>query len=285
MRRIHGAPPIHGKAARGSPGADLNGDWIASSAWSRPPRCLDDPRVPIFNQNRHLQRSRSGQPPFLGADVDMPAAQAPDRIAAPDHTRAQRVNRAQARPISYHGVPPHVPADPGPDTVDQDAFRDTYNAVNERRCPYEKSILTGNCACSRAKRFCIAEREGVHCTADDAQARCLELLEHLRTQARFALRTTDGGSALPHAKAMRIQVGGLRGVRAALDQARPTDQASGQPIDDVDGLLQTAIARFGGLAELPFGQIIQQIAAYRGRQSFRERRNARKQHRDDDEPA
>jgi hypothetical protein len=166
--------------------------------------------------------------------------------------------------------------------LDQDAFRDTYNAVNERRCPYEKSVLTDNCGCARAERFCIAEREGVHCTADAAQARCLGFLEQLRGQARFALRTTDAHASLPHAKAMRIQVGGLRGVHAAL----APDAGIPARIDDVDGLLRTAIARFGGLANLPYPQIIQQIAAYKGRQSFRERRRARKPTEPgDDEPA
>lgn len=168
--------------------------------------------------------------------------------------------------------------------MDQDAFRDTYNAVNERRCPYEKSILTGNCACARAKRFCIAEREGVRCATDDAQARCLAFLEHLRLQARFALRTTEGQAALPHAKAMRVQVGGLRGVRAALAGDDTVEPSS--PVEDVDGLLHAAVDRFGALDALPYGQIIQQIAAYKGRQSFRERRRQRKQSDDpDDEPA
>ncbi len=165
--------------------------------------------------------------------------------------------------------------------MDQDAFRDTYKAVNERRCPYEKAVLTGNCGCTQAKRFCIAEREGLCCGADAAQARCLEYLEHLRTLARFALKTNDSHSALPHAKAMRIQVGGLRGVQAAL--ALETDDR--RPIEDVDALLRAAIERFGSLADLPYQGIIQQIAAYKGRQSFRERRRARKQRREDDEPA
>jgi hypothetical protein len=165
--------------------------------------------------------------------------------------------------------------------LDQDAFRDTYNAVNERRCAYEKSILSGNCACAQAKRFCIAEREGVRCDADEAQARCLDYLERLRTHARFALKTTDGRSALPHAKAMRVQVGGLRGVLAALEP----EAAEPQRIDDVDALLRKAVAQFGGLDALPYQQIIQQIAAYRGRPSFRERRRARRRQQDDDEPA
>jgi hypothetical protein len=166
--------------------------------------------------------------------------------------------------------------------LDQDAFRETYAAVNERRCPFEKAILTNNCGCALAKRFCIAEREGVRCATDAGQARCLEFLEQLRLQARFALRTTDGGAALPHAKAMRIQVGGLRGVRAALADHAPEDAGKDAPVEDVDGLLREAVARFGSLGDLPFGQIILQVAAYRGRPSFRERRRARKAQADDD---
>lgn len=168
--------------------------------------------------------------------------------------------------------------------MDQDAFRDTYNAVNERRCPYEKSILTGNCSCAKARRFCIAEREGVRCAADDAQARCLELLEHLRSTARFALRTTDGRSALPHAKAMRIQVGGLRGLRALIGEGAEPDAQDRQHVEDVDGLLRAAIARYGGLDRLPFGQIIQHIASYKGRPSFRERRRQRDRAGEDEKP-
>jgi len=145
--------------------------------------------------------------------------------------------------------------------MDNETFRQTYRAINERFCPYEKSILTNNCRCSRAHRFCIAEREGVHCGSDPAQARCLELLDTLRRQARFALKSTDDRAALPHAKAMRIQVGGLRGLHAAL---APDDPVPAK-IDDINALIETAIARFGDLASLPFQPIIQQIAAYKGR--------------------
>lgn len=152
--------------------------------------------------------------------------------------------------------------------MDNQVFRETYGDINERICPFEKGILTNQCACSRADRFCIAEREGVQCQADAPQARCIALLELLRGQARFALRTTDGKAALPHAKTMRVQVGGLRGITAAL--APETEVPS--TISDIDGLIEAAIARFGSLDALPFQTIVQQITAYRGRRPFRERR-------------
>jgi hypothetical protein len=47
--------------------------------------------------------------------------------------------------------------------MDQDAFRQTYQDINERFCAFEKAILTLQCQCSEAHKFCIAEREGVHC--------------------------------------------------------------------------------------------------------------------------
>ncbi|AFL72784.1 hypothetical protein [Thiocystis violascens] len=151
--------------------------------------------------------------------------------------------------------------------MDSDAFRSTYRAINERFCPYEKAILTNQCACSLANKFCLAEREGVQCGSDPAQARCLELLERLRQQARFALKSTATSGALPHAKAMRIQVGGLRGIQAALTPEEPAPMF----IEDIRATVEKAIARFGALDRLPFPLIMQQIAAYRGRPRSRSR--------------
>ena len=146
--------------------------------------------------------------------------------------------------------------------MDQDAFRRTYREVNERICVYEKSLLSRKCNCSKAKRLCIAEREGVHCTTDEAQAQCQEFLEQLRQRARFALKSNDERAVLPHGQAMRLQIGGLRGLYVALhENATIPDN-----IDDVYGLIGKAKATFDGLDNLPYQKLIQQVAAYEGRQ-------------------
>lgn len=154
--------------------------------------------------------------------------------------------------------------------MDQDAFRKTYRDVNERFCAFEKSVLTNQCRCSKAEKFCIAEREGVHCGSDVGQAQCLELLDLLREQARFALKTstTPEKRLLPHGKAIRIQVGGMRGLAQALNPAKELPEV----IEDVYGLICQARERFGDLHALPFPRIMQQIAAYRGRTRSRRRR-------------
>lgn len=151
--------------------------------------------------------------------------------------------------------------------MDQDAFRQTYREVNEVFCAFEKSVLTNECGCRCAERFCIAEREGVHCRCEAGQARCLTWLDLLREQARFALRTEDERRVLPHGKAIRLQVGGLRGLGRLLDNGE-------QPavIEDVDGLLHAAESRFGSLAALPFSEIMRDVAAYQIRRRSRRRR-------------
>ena len=152
--------------------------------------------------------------------------------------------------------------------MDNEIFRKTYREVNERFCPYEKSILTNQCRCSRAKRFCIAEREGVNCLSDRAQKQCLDLLDLLRHQSRFALKATDERTVLPHGKAMRVQMGGLRGIHKAMHP----EQQIPRPIPDVFGLIEAARERFERLDALPFQEIVQQVAAYQGRPRSSRRR-------------
>ena len=151
--------------------------------------------------------------------------------------------------------------------MDQDAFRKTYREVNEVYCAFEKSVLTNECRCRCAERFCIAEREGVHCRSEPGQARCLRWLELLRDQARFALRTEEDRRMLPHGKAIRLQVGGMRGLKSVLDGR----EAENAVIEDVDGLLAEAEARFGVLEKLPFSAIMRAVAAYQVRKRSRRR--------------
>lgn len=150
--------------------------------------------------------------------------------------------------------------------MDEKAYVSTYREINTRFCAFEKGILTNQCRCSQSGRFFLAEREGVHCKNDQAQTQCLELLEILREQSRFALRTTRDQGVLPHAQAIRIQIGGLKGIQLALSIAEPDEN-----ISDVYELINQAKQEFDGLDNLPFPLLMQQISAYKGRQRVRKK--------------
>ncbi|MBF0255300.1 MAG: hypothetical protein HQL47_02335 [Gammaproteobacteria bacterium] len=143
--------------------------------------------------------------------------------------------------------------------MDQDAFRKTYQEVNECFCVYEKAILLNRCHCALADRFCIAEREGVECQTAPAQEQCFEFLETLRENARFALKARSELYPLPHGKAMRLQMGGLRG----LHRLRYPSEQTPVLIANVHDLLSGLVADYGSIEALPYNRIIQQVAEYR----------------------
>jgi len=135
---------------------------------------------------------------------------------------------------------------------------------------FERAVLTRQCGCAQAERFCIAEREGVSCRSAEGHARCDEFVDIVREKARFALKAAvdEHGRVLPYGKAMRVQVGGLRGLQHVLES---TDGDADAAVEDVDGLIRRAIAAYGSLAALPFSRIMPYIAAYKGRKRARRR--------------
>lgn len=156
--------------------------------------------------------------------------------------------------------------------VEEDEFRDAYRAVNARRCVFEKSVLARQCDCHHARRFWLADREGVGCGSAEAGRRCEVLLEALRRKARFALRQSAAISGpLPHAKEVKVQSGGLRGLRALIQPERE----AATPVEDVAALTSALERRFGDIERLPYDRVMPHVVHYRGR------RAARRKHREE----
>ncbi|MCB1736785.1 MAG: hypothetical protein KDI42_01540 [Gammaproteobacteria bacterium] len=148
--------------------------------------------------------------------------------------------------------------------MDETEYRQTYRAINDLPCVFQKAILTRTCACSRAHRFCLAEREGVACTSPAARDRCADFLHMLRENARFAMGVAAIGGAMAHGKEMKLQCGGLRGLQHAVSGVEGS-------VEDVSGLLDQGLARHGVMADLPFAEIVQGVAEFKNRRRSRHR--------------
>ena len=151
--------------------------------------------------------------------------------------------------------------------MDEDAYRQTYEEVNPNYCVFEKGILTSQARCHFCQKMLIAEREAANCSDKAAQNTCAQFLEVLRKQARFSLKLRDTQQSLGHAKAIKVQIGGLRGLYKAIypDQDIPV------PILEIADLIELALQKYGTLDALPFNIIIPQISAYEGRKRRRKR--------------
>ena len=147
--------------------------------------------------------------------------------------------------------------------MEEDEFRSTYHAVNQRRCVFEKTIISRRADCEFARRFCIAEREGVACAHGDAHDRCQALLDSMRRNALFALRLTQLADQLPHGKEIKVQAGGLMGLHQLLADDPP------ESIDDINGLVERAAERFGAIQSLPYDEIVRYIVHFEPRRRGR----------------
>ncbi len=144
--------------------------------------------------------------------------------------------------------------------VEEDQYRSTYKQLNERRCVFEKAVLSRRCGCTCSTRFYLADREGIACDSGKANARCEKLLLLLRENAKFALKLTSLEGELPHAKEIKVQTGGLLGLQRVL---RP-DLTTGSVVD-IAGLTTLGERTYGALDDFPFREIVKSIVSFEGR--------------------
>lgn len=145
--------------------------------------------------------------------------------------------------------------------MDEHEFQQARKTLDQCPCPFEKAILSSRCACANSRRLNIAEREAATCLSSAAQMRCVALLEQLYQNAQFALKLPHLESPLPHAKAMKVQCGGLLGLQATLySNCTETSQ-----VKNIDALVIEAQRQFGELTQLPYQEIVKFINHYQVR--------------------
>lgn len=145
--------------------------------------------------------------------------------------------------------------------MEENEYKETYNAVNERRCVFEKTINSRRANCSKSVRFHLADREGISCKSAAGNALCTLLLQLMRSNARFALHVTSTPGPLPHAKEIRVQTGGLLGLQGLMQPGECKQDC----ITDIITTVDSALQRYDRLENLPFDIIIQDILRYEGR--------------------
>jgi len=144
--------------------------------------------------------------------------------------------------------------------MDEAAFRNARGVINRLPCVFERVLAGRHAVCALAASHAVAEREAVACTAPLARAECGRLAGLLRAKSAFALGLSGTQRLLPHAQLMRIECGGLDGLRQVLDP--------GAPAVDVHHLICLARERHGDLERLPFSEVVKGVAAWRGRRRW-----------------
>ncbi|MDH5388320.1 MAG: hypothetical protein OEY06_07715 [Gammaproteobacteria bacterium] len=144
--------------------------------------------------------------------------------------------------------------------MEEDEYKATYQEIAENRCVFEKALTNNQCKCRFSKHFWLADREGYSCQSQEIAANCRNLLTKLREKSKFLLKLHEVGEQLPHNMEIRVQVGGLRGLRSVL----ATDEKDSL-ISDIRALIEQAEKQYDNMDALPYSEIVQSIASFKTR--------------------
>lgn len=134
-------------------------------------------------------------------------------------------------------------------------------AINRLPCVFERALLAQCAVCELARRESIGEQEMIACSAPVARSACGTLHGLLREKSAFALGVKETRRVLPHAMVMKVQCGGLAGLKQAI---MPDAHAP-----DVHRLVRAAVEQNGSLDVLPFSEIVKGVAAFQLRKRRR----------------
>ena len=144
--------------------------------------------------------------------------------------------------------------------MDESAFRAVRGAANPQPCVFEKALQARCAECELAVRHAVAEREAVACASPVARTNCATLLALLRERSAFPLKLAPDAAA-PHAVTLKVQCGGLAGLRRVVDSGGT----------DVHQLVSAAREQHGSLVDIPWPDIVAAVQAWQGRRRQAER--------------
>lgn len=149
--------------------------------------------------------------------------------------------------------------------MDEDKYRETYRTVNPLQCPFEKTLNSRRCQCSKMEKIHLADRECVGCLNKEAWQNCRDFLELLRSNAKFALKLTEAEDPLPHGKEIKVQNGSIIGLDKLFNPEN-TDKPN------IYRLLNHALAKYNKFENLPLDQLMQSIVNFKARETRKDKK-------------
>lgn len=149
--------------------------------------------------------------------------------------------------------------------MDEDKYRETYRTVIPLQCPFEKTLNSRRCQCSKMKRVHLADRECVSCQGKTDWQNCLDFMQLLRINAKFALKLTEVDGPLPHGKEIKVQNGSIIGLQKLFDP-----EYEGKP--DIYLLLNQALEKYNQFENLPLDQLMQSIVNFKARETRKDKK-------------
>ena len=131
--------------------------------------------------------------------------------------------------------------------------------MGESICPFSATLVTEDFGCRNAAGIVRRGGAEIACTSDTAHARCRKLFQRLKAAALPAFGVADDLLQMPHSVHVKIQYGGLLGLRRITSPAEEQRSA----VRDIDQMVSSAAGRFSSLDDIPYSELLDDMTGYR----------------------
>lgn len=120
------------------------------------------------------------------------------------------------------------------------------------KCPFQSLIITKEFACRLGQEVTARNTPEIHCSSGSALAICLRVNERFKDVGLPAFGMEDDLTSTPHNVYLKIQQGGLRGLRPR--GAGPPED--GHPAVDIHDLIDAVTAGGRDTENLPYQELV-----------------------------
>lgn len=131
--------------------------------------------------------------------------------------------------------------------------------MHNAKCAFKNPLLSGAFGCARAEPVSTRDGPDILCRSEEASERCRDVFERMKRSALPVFDVEDDLLQMPHSALVKIQYGGLLGLREALG----ADPADGRPVENIDALVEQESRDPIGPAAPAWNGIVEHITTYR----------------------
>ena len=130
--------------------------------------------------------------------------------------------------------------------------------MEQFKCAFSNTLVSGHYGCEKAVQVTRRGGPDVVCASDEAHQRCEMLFQLMKQASLPAFGVEDDLLSMPHSVLVKIQYGGLLGLRRLLKG----DEAESAKINNIHDLVSQAIGKHGGLDAIPFPALVEDVTSY-----------------------
>jgi hypothetical protein len=131
--------------------------------------------------------------------------------------------------------------------------------MEEYKCAFNNTLVTGQFGCEKAEQVTRRGGPDIVCASDEAHQQCEKLFQRMKHTALPAFGVEDDLLSMPHSVLVKIQFGGLLGLRRL--QGDNTDESAA--IRNIHGLVGQAMGKHGGLDAIPCQAFVEDMTSYK----------------------